>query len=152
IALFLGAVAAGDPGYLANSEPGGNPTGELDLSRPLAAGEPASAVLAGALWAWADASGDLTGASRAALAASRALGAGAEDPAAVLSLVAAQLDGAERDQACAVFRARLHAVRGHAAAGVRLRRPRYSFPPGEEQRKGVEETVYEELKGPAPTI
>jgi len=110
IALFLGAVAAGDPGYLANSEPGGNPTGELDLSRPLAAGEPASAVLAGALWAWADASGDLTGASRAALAASRALGAGAADPAAVLSLVAAQLDGAERDQACAVFRARLHAV------------------------------------------
>jgi len=110
IALFLGAVAAGDPGYLANSEPGGDPTGELDLSRPLAAGAPASAVLAGALWAWADASGDLTGASRAALAASRALGAGAADPAAVLSLVAAQLDGAERDQACAVFRARLHAA------------------------------------------
>jgi hypothetical protein len=26
----------------------------------------------------------------------------------VLSLVAAQLEGAERDQACAVFRARLH--------------------------------------------
>src|SRR2546423_11897511 len=110
IALFLGAVAAGDPGYLANSEPGGNPTGELDLSRPLAAGEPASAVLAGALWAWADASGDLTGASRAALAASRALGPSASDPAAALSLVAAQFEGAERDQACAVFRARLHAA------------------------------------------
>jgi len=28
-------------------------------------------------------------------------------PAALLSLVAGQLDGAERDQACAVFRARL---------------------------------------------
>jgi hypothetical protein len=110
IALFLGAVAAGDPGYLASSEPGGDPTGELDLSRPLGVGAPASAVLAGALWAWADASGDLTGASRAALAAARALGAGAADPAAVLSLVAAQLDGAERDQACAVFRARLHAA------------------------------------------
>ncbi len=110
IALFLGAAAAGDPGYLASSEPGGDPTGQLDLSRPLANGAPASALLAGALWAWADASGDPTGASRAALAAARALGSGPADPAAVLSLVAAQLDGTERDQACAVFRARLHAT------------------------------------------
>ncbi len=110
VALFLGAVAAGDPGYLASSQPGGDPTGELDLSRPLPAGAPASAVLAGALWAWADASGDLTGASRAALAATRALGEGPADPAALLSLVAAQLEGAERDQACAVFRARLRAA------------------------------------------
>src|SRR5205807_2119394 len=70
----------------------------------------ASAALAGALWAWADASGDLPGASRAALAAARALGPSASDPAAVLSLVAAQFEGAERDQACAVFRARLHAA------------------------------------------
>jgi len=110
IALFLGAAAAGDPGYLAASEPGGDPTGQLDLSRPLASGATPSALLAGALWAWADASGDATGASRAALAAARALGSGPADPAAVLSLVAAQLDGAERDQACAVFRARLHAT------------------------------------------
>ncbi len=109
IALFLGAAAAADPGYLAASEPGGDPTGNLDLSRPLPAGAAPSAVLAGALWAWADASGDLTGAARAALAASRALGPGSADPAAVLSLVADQLEGAERDQACAVFRARLHA-------------------------------------------
>jgi hypothetical protein len=108
IALFLGAAAATDPGYLASSEPGGDPAGHLDLSRPLPAGAPASAVLAGALWAWADASGDLLGASRAALAAARAL-PGAADPAAVLSLVADQLVGAERDQACAVFRARLRA-------------------------------------------
>ena len=107
IALFLGAAAAGDPGYLASSEPGGDPMGRLDLSRPLAAAAPPSAVLAGALWAWADASGDPTSASRAALAAARALGSAAADPAAVLSLVAAQLDGAERDQACAVFRSRL---------------------------------------------
>ncbi len=114
IALFLGAAAAGDPGYLAASEPGGDPVGQLDLSRPLPASAPSSAVLAGALWAWADASGDLTAASRAALAASRALGAGPSDAAAVLSLVAAQLDGAERDQACAVFRARLRA--GEVAA------------------------------------
>jgi hypothetical protein len=109
IALFLGAAAAADPGYLAASEPGGDPVGSLDLSRPLPASASPSAVLAGALWAWADASGDLTGSARAALAAARALGTGAADPAAVLSLVADQLDGAERDQACAVFRARLHA-------------------------------------------
>ena len=110
IALFLGAAAAADPGYLAASEPGGDPIGALNLARPLPAGAPASAVLAGALWAWADASGDLTGASRAALAAARALGPGSADPAAVLSLVADQLDGAERDQACAVFRSRLRAA------------------------------------------
>jgi hypothetical protein len=110
IALFLGAAAAGDPGYLASSEPGGDPTGQLDLSRPLANGATGSALLAGALWAWADASGDATGASRAALAAARALGPASADPGMVLSLVAAQLDGAERDQACAVFRARLRAT------------------------------------------
>ena len=109
IALFLGAAAAADPGYLAASEPGGDPVGALDLSRPLPASAAPSAVLAGALWAWADASGDPTSAARAALAAARALGAGAASPAAVLSLVADQLVAAERDQACAVFRARLHA-------------------------------------------
>ena len=109
MALFLGAAAARDPGYLALSEPGGDPTGQLDLSRPLPAGTGDSALIASALWAWADASGDLTGASRAALAAARALAPGQSGAAAVLSLVAAQFDGAERDQACAVFRARLHA-------------------------------------------
>jgi hypothetical protein len=109
VAFFLGAAAAGDPGYLASSEPGGDPTGSLDLAGPLPAEASSSAVLAGALWAWADASGDLLGASRAGLAAARALGSSATEPAAVLSLVAAQLNGAERDQACAVFRARLHA-------------------------------------------
>ena len=109
VALFLGAAAAADPGYLAASEPGGDPVGTLDLSRPLPATAPPSAVLAGALWAWADASGDPTGAARAALAAARALGAASAGPAAVLSLVADQLVSAERDQACAVFRARLRA-------------------------------------------
>jgi hypothetical protein len=107
IALFLGAAAAGDPGYLAASEPGGDPTGSLDLARPLPADASASAVLAGALWAWADASGDPVSAARAALAASRALGNASSDAAAVLSLVAGQLEGEGRDQACAVFRARL---------------------------------------------
>ncbi len=71
-------------------------------------------TLAGALWAWADASGDPVGAARAALAAVRALGErpDAGGKAALLSLVAGQLEGAERDQACAVFRARL------ASAGI----------------------------------
>jgi phytoene/squalene synthetase len=64
-------------------------------------------VLAGGLWAWADATGDHLGAARAALAAARAIDRRARpDPATVLSLVAEQLNGAERDQACAVFRAR----------------------------------------------
>jgi len=110
VALFLGAAAAGDPGYLASSESGGDPTGSLDLAGPLTPEASSSSVLAGSLWAWADVSGDLLGASRAALAAARALGAGSTEPAAVLSLVAAQLNGAERDQACVVFRARLHAT------------------------------------------
>ena len=111
IALFLGAVAASDPGYLAASEPGGDPTGSLDLSRPLPAAAPASAVLAGSLWAWADATGDLVSAARAALAASRAVDRAAPaGPGFVLSLVAAQQDGKERDQACAVFRARVTAA------------------------------------------
>lgn len=109
VALFLGAAAAADPGYLAASDPGGDPVGSLDLSRPLPAAAAPSAVLAGALWAWADASGDPTAAARAALAAARALAPASAGPAAVLSLVAGQLEGAERDQACAVFRARLHA-------------------------------------------
>ncbi len=108
IALFLGAVAASDPGYLAASDPAGDPAGDLDLARPLPAGAPSSAHLAGALWAWADATGDLVGAARGVLAAARAVDRGA--PAGILSLVAAQLDGAERDQACAVFRARASSV------------------------------------------
>ena len=108
VALFFGAAASGDPGYLAASEPQGDPRGELDLARPLSPGAPAAAVVAGALWAWADASGDALAASRAALAAARVLASvrDAGDAPALLSLVAEQLDGAERDQACAVFRAR----------------------------------------------
>jgi hypothetical protein len=112
IALFLGAAASGDPGYLASSEAHGDPRGELDLSRPLSAEASATSIVAGALWAWSDASGDAVGAARAALAAARALSASRDGrdreagPTALLSLVAEQLDGADRDQACAVFRAR----------------------------------------------
>jgi hypothetical protein len=119
-ATFLGAAATGDPGYLASSEPGGDPAGETDLARPLPASASADAQLAGALWAWAEQTGDLSGAARTVLLAARALasqrpGDGGTGPAALLSLVAGQLDGAERDQACAVFRARLGAAEGLAA-------------------------------------
>jgi hypothetical protein len=106
VALFLGAAAAGDPGYLAASQAQGDPRGELDLARPLPSEAPAQAVVAGALWAWADASGDPLAASRAALAAARVLGAARAESSSLLSLVAEQLEGSERDQACAVFRAR----------------------------------------------
>jgi hypothetical protein len=120
VALFLGAAAAGDPGYLAASEPGGDPMGETDLSRPLPAGAAAAQHLASALWAWAEQTGDLVAASRAVLAAARALSAprpddGGTTAAALLSLVAGQLDGAERDQACAVFRGRPSAADGLSA-------------------------------------
>ncbi len=120
LALFLGAAAAGDPQYLAASRPGGDPLGETDLSRPMPAGAPGAAQLAGALWAWADQTGDLVGAAKVALAAAQALpasrpGDGGSAGHALLSLVAGQLDGAERDQACAVFRARLGSAESIAA-------------------------------------
>jgi hypothetical protein len=113
IALFLGAAAAQDPGYLAASVPGGDPLGDTDLARPLPASARHSAHLAGALWAWAEQTGDPASAAKVVLAAARALqqrpGDGGAGPSALLSLVAGQLNGAERDQACAVFRARLGA-------------------------------------------
>jgi hypothetical protein len=105
LALFLGAAASGDPGYLAASEPGGDPRGELDLSRPLAVDAPAASVVAGALWAWAEVT-DPSFAARVALAAAHGLGGPHDGAQPLLSLVAEQLEGAERDQACAVFRAR----------------------------------------------
>ena len=111
IALFLGAASAVDPGYLASSEPGGDPLGETDLARPLPSAARPSAQLASTLWAWAEQTGDAAAAAKVVLAAARALGQrpadGGAGPSALLSLVAGQLNGAERDQACAVFRARL---------------------------------------------
>src|SRR4030081_3252268 len=53
---------------------------------------------------------------------------------------------------CALVAVRIEEVRDHAASGVRFTGPRYTFQPGKEHRKGVEEAVYQELKGPAPTI
>jgi len=53
---------------------------------------------------------------------------------------------------CALVAVRIEEVRDHAAAGIAFRGPSYTFHPGKEHRKGVEESVYAELKGPTPTI
>jgi len=53
---------------------------------------------------------------------------------------------------CALVALRIDDVRDHGAAGVKFVGPSYSFHPGKEHRKGVEEAVFEELKGPSPTI
>jgi hypothetical protein len=53
---------------------------------------------------------------------------------------------------CALVAVRIEEVRDHSAAGVRFIGPRYAFHPGKEHRKGVEEAIYAELKGPTPTI
>ena len=53
---------------------------------------------------------------------------------------------------CALVAVRVEEVRDHSAAGVQFTGPRYAFHPGKEHRKGVEEAVYDELKGPPPTI
>jgi Pyridoxamine 5'-phosphate oxidase len=53
---------------------------------------------------------------------------------------------------CALVAIKLESVRDHSAAGVKFVGPTYSFHPGKEHRKGVEEAVYQELKGAPPTI
>jgi hypothetical protein len=53
---------------------------------------------------------------------------------------------------CALVAVRIEEVRDHGAAGVHFVGPRYSFHSGKEHRKGVEDAVFAELKGPAPTI
>ena len=53
---------------------------------------------------------------------------------------------------CALVAVRIEDVRDHAAAGVQFRGPRYSFHADKEHRKGVEEAIFDELKGPTPTI
>ena len=53
---------------------------------------------------------------------------------------------------CALVAVKIEDVRDHGAAGVHFVGPRYSFAPGKEHRKGVEEAVFAELKGPTPTI
>ncbi len=47
---------------------------------------------------------------------------------------------------------RIEEVRDHSAPGIRFMGPTYSFHPGKEHRAGVEESVFNELKGVPPTI
>ncbi len=53
---------------------------------------------------------------------------------------------------CALVAVHVEECKNHGAAGVRFVGPSYSFHPGKEHREGVEEAVFEELKGPAPTV
>lgn len=53
---------------------------------------------------------------------------------------------------CALVAVRLEECRNHGAAGVKFVGPRYSFHPGKEHRAGVEDAVFAELRGVAPTI
>ncbi len=53
---------------------------------------------------------------------------------------------------CALVSVKIEEVRDHGAAGVKFVGPRYHFEPGKEHRRGVEEAVFAELKGPTPTI
>ena len=53
---------------------------------------------------------------------------------------------------CALVAVKIEEVRDHGAAGVKFVGPSYSFHPGKEHRKGIEEAVFAELMGPAPTI
>ena len=53
---------------------------------------------------------------------------------------------------CALVAVRIEEVRDHAAAGVRFKGPSYSFHEGKEHRRGVEDAIFAELKGPTPTI
>ena len=47
---------------------------------------------------------------------------------------------------------RIEDCRNHGAPGVLFVGPRYTFAPGKEHRKGVEEAVFLELQGTAPTV
>lgn len=53
---------------------------------------------------------------------------------------------------CALVALRVEDVRNHGAAGVRFVGPSYSFHEGKEHRRGVEVSVFAELKGPTPTV
>jgi flavin reductase (DIM6/NTAB) family NADH-FMN oxidoreductase RutF len=53
---------------------------------------------------------------------------------------------------CALVAMRIEECRNHGAAGVKFVGPRYSFHAGKEHRAGVEEAVFQELKGTAPTV
>jgi flavin reductase (DIM6/NTAB) family NADH-FMN oxidoreductase RutF len=53
---------------------------------------------------------------------------------------------------CALVALRIEECRNHGATGVKFVGPSYSFHNGKEHRAGVEEAVFDELKGPMPTV
>jgi hypothetical protein len=52
----------------------------------------------------------------------------------------------------ALVAVRIEECRDHNAPGVRFYGPRYDFEPGKEHRSGVEQAVFEELRGVAPPV
>lgn len=53
---------------------------------------------------------------------------------------------------CALVAVHIEECRDHGAAGVKFVGPTYAFHPGKEHRKGLEESIFKELKGVAPTV
>jgi len=53
---------------------------------------------------------------------------------------------------CALVAVHIEECRDHGAAGVKFVGPSYSFHPGKEHRRGLEESIFQELRGPAPQI
>ncbi len=53
---------------------------------------------------------------------------------------------------CALVAVRIEECRDHGAAGVKFVGPSYSYHAGKEHRSDVEKAVFDELKGPPPTI
>jgi hypothetical protein len=54
--------------------------------------------------------------------------------------------------ACALVALHLEECKNHAAAGVKFVGPRYHFAPDKLHRNTVEEAIFVELKGTAPTV
>ena len=53
---------------------------------------------------------------------------------------------------CAQVAVRVEDIRDHSVAGVQFKGPSYAFHSEKEHRRGVEEAIFAELKGPTPTI
>jgi Pyridoxamine 5'-phosphate oxidase len=53
---------------------------------------------------------------------------------------------------CALVAIYVEECRNHGAAGVKFYGPRYHFEPGKEHRVQSESAVFNELKGPPPTV
>ena len=53
---------------------------------------------------------------------------------------------------CAQVAVRVEDIRDHSVAGVQFKGPSYAFNAEKEHRRGVEDAIFAELKGPTPTI